>query len=247
MQPQLQSRKPDELIQYLLKQGEQIEAERLRLRAEAGQRMTFFVSLTSAVLGGILIIGQAPNAGGLPQLLLIALMFLTIIGWQTFSYIVNRDISTDYFLRAGGRIRRYFSDQHPDIKPYVLLSSDDEPTKYVTRNDSSNRRTIQAILSLLVALEVAICVNIMSVTTVPSAIAGGLAFLAALLIFEGYAKRKFANAAHKAKIQVRFPKLSERGVGAGRVRSEAEIGRVAVDPLLSQLINLAALEKSTKS
>src|SRR6185436_12311000 len=181
-------------VKFLLEEFQQIEGERLRLKGEAVQRLNFFLTITSALLGGLVLFGQISLPIRLEYILLSALFFLVTIGWQTFRFIIARDINTDKVLRAGGRIRRYFTNRDIELRDYVTWQDDDEPSKYVTENDSAIRRTSQIVLAFLLGIMFGIIAFIFVDTLVTPIIIGFAGFITLVFFFEFYSQREFKRA-----------------------------------------------------
>lgn len=198
----------EQSVRFLLEQFKQIDAERMRLRGEAVQRLNFFLTLTSAILGGLVLLGSPNNSARTDYISLAALTFLSIIGWYTFHYIVSRDINTDSLLRANGRIRRYFVDRDESIQDYLIWQAHDEPTPYITKNNSTIRRTVQAVLSFLLAFTVSLLTSLSGRTAVVTVMVGIGAFLLLLVGLELYAAKLFRNAVKQAHLQVKFARSS---------------------------------------
>lgn len=197
----LQKHDDEESGKFLLEELKLLEADRLRLKAEAGQRLNFFLSLSSAIVGGLVIFGQSANVLGLEYIIVVALLFLSLIGWQTFTYIVGRDISTDRNLRASGRIRRYFSDKNPACRAYLMRQDDDEPTSYITNNKSTIRRTAESVLAFLLAFAIGIFTNILGWSVAAALLVTLISFVCLLVTFELYSKRQFNKAVKIAEAQ----------------------------------------------
>jgi amino acid permease len=201
-------------VKFLLQEFSQIDSERLRLRSEAVQRLNFFLTLTSAVLGGLVLFGNSANTSNNEFLALAALIALSIIGWQTYDFIVGRDINSDRLLRAGGRIRRYFADNDPAIQKYLMWQIHDEPSKYITHNDSAVRRTIESILAFLVSFAVGLLVNIISQQSfLTIVIIGVVTFIVFLSGLEFYASRRFHRAVIDAEAEMLHPKAQSQTEG----------------------------------
>ncbi len=202
--------------QFLLEEYKQLDNERIRLRDEGIARLNFFLTLTSAVLGGIVLFGQSNASFKIEYILLIALIFLSVIGWYTFNFTVDRDINTDRLLRAAGRIRRYFTKKSPDIKAHIMWQDHDEPSKYVTRNNSIVRKIMHAALSLLLALTIGLLLNLATQNAMISILAGVVSFVIFLSGFEFYARRHFRKAAKEAETQILQPKQQAAKTKAGK-------------------------------
>jgi hypothetical protein len=200
------SDKQEQSVKFLLQEFAQIDTERVRLRGEAVQRLNFFLTLTTAILGGIALFGKSDSPIRIELVALAALLSLSVIGWQTFDFVVGRDINTDRLLRAGGRIRRYFADNDPAIQKYLMWQDHDEPSKYITHNDSAIRRTIEAILAFELAFAIGLLVSILTQETVVSIILGVVSFGLLLYGFEFYSLRRFRMAIKDAQTEILHPK-----------------------------------------
>lgn len=196
----------DTIVKYLLEEFRLIEGGRVRLRGEAIQRLNIFLTLTSALLGGLIIFGQSQTSIRSEYAFIAVITFLLTIGWQAFRYIIVRDINSDRVLRAGGRIRRYFSERNIEIKKYVTWQDHDEPSRYVSMNDSAIRRTSVNVVAFLLALELGIIAFLFAHQVIFAIIIGFLTFVASIVYFEAYAQRKFKEAFVKAEEEVRLPK-----------------------------------------
>ena len=188
-------------VRFLLQEFGQLDSERLRLKGEAVQRLNFFLTLTSAILGGLVLFGQSSVLIGVQYVALVALLFLSMIGWYTLEYIVGREINTDRVLRAGARIRRYFTNSDPSIQQYLMWPDHDGPTGYITHNNSAIRRTIEAVLSFLLAASAGLLLGILNLIPSTSVVIGIISFILFLVGFEFYASRRFKRAVKKAEAE----------------------------------------------
>ena len=197
----------DESVEFLLHEFDNMETERARLKNEAVQRLNFFLTITSGILGGIALFGQYAKTK--PEFLFLpALIFLSIIGWQTFDFMIGRDINIDRILRAIGRIRRYFSDNDPAITPYLYWQADDEPSILLSHNRSFVRRTTQSVLAFLLALIIALfSAFFLTIETKIIIVSGIVSFFALVVTFEVYAKNKLKQATKKAQTKILHPRL----------------------------------------
>ena len=195
---------------FLLAEYQAISQEFHRHRNEGISRLNFFITLTSLFGGGLLLLNEvgSPSPTSIQLISLGALAFLIVIGWYTFSFTISRDSSADHTVRTQARIRRYFADQYPTIKPYLTWPESDEPTPYVFKNKSGIRQTAQTILTLLCSLAVSITLNLIFRQMLLSLGSGILAFGGIFMILRAYAQRKFRAAYQKAEQAVRFPQTA---------------------------------------
>jgi len=96
--------------EFMLTIYNQITEETRRLRTEGLSRLNFFITITSSVLAGLIVLVQinTANPRNTQFFSVDALIFLILLGWNVFRFTVSRDISTDLNIRATGRINRYF-------------------------------------------------------------------------------------------------------------------------------------------
>jgi hypothetical protein len=184
-----------------------ISEEIRRTPSEALNRLNFFITRTSGVLGGIALLYQfGPTSIELLKLFSVgALILLILIGLDTFRYLIARDINSDSHVRATARIRRFFADQHPPVEQYLTWQLHDEPTKWVRKNSSGARSTTQSVISVLCALVTGLVASLFSNMLLLSIIITVAGFVVSLLVLHQYAKRNFEQAANAAKQSVRFP------------------------------------------
>lgn len=197
--------------EFLINQYNVISEETKRLRIEGLNRLNFFITITSAVIGGLLILSQVGSLSvALLKLIFIgALVFLLLIGWDTFKFSISRDKSTDFNVRATGRISRYFSEKNQTLEKYLLWQNHDEPTNWIVRNTSGIRRTTQSVLSFLCALISSLIANFIIKELLILAIIAIIIFLIAYFYFRNYAKRQYKKASEIALASIKFPKTQD--------------------------------------
>lgn len=189
---------------FLITEYNQIADETKRLRSEGLNRLNFFITITSSTLAGLVVLSQSNTATMTVQLISLgAIVFLMLLGWNTFRFIISRDINTDFNLRAMGRISRFFIDRDPSLAQYLSWQKDDEPTKWVTRNSSSLRSSAQFIFCSLLALLCSIFVYMFR-DLIWSLTGGFFGFFVGLFTLRTYAERRFRQAERMAAKQVKF-------------------------------------------
>jgi hypothetical protein len=198
----------DHVVELLMAEYDAMTQEFRRLRSEGLNRLNFFITLTSAVIGGLVLLNQAGPAPSrfIDFASIGSLTFLLLIGLDTFRFAISRDINTDLNLRAIGRIRRFFAHQSPSLEKHLTWQNHDEPTKWVTSNTSGIRRTTQSILSLLFALLVGLIANLVTTDSRVLIAVGVVVFVVTLLGFRGYASWRYQKATESALKSVRFPR-----------------------------------------
>lgn len=198
----------DPSLAFLLAEYDQINEERRRSRSEGPNRLNFFLTIASSVLGGLVLLAQV---GTIPDtemqgIAILALLFLCLVGWDTFIFSVSRDVGTDYNLRAMARIRRYFTDNDPSLRRYLSWQEHDDPTPYIARNASSVRSTTQAMLSIFCGLISGLLINLITHIMPLALIVGASTLLGVYLWLHRYATRQLSQAHAIATRTARFPR-----------------------------------------
>lgn len=198
-------------VEFLLSELDHIEADRLRLRNEASQRLNSYLTLTSAVVAALAFVSQAKATLPLRDLSLLGGLFLSFIGWHTFRFSIDRDVLSDHAIRAGGRIRRFFTSRDTTIQPHLLWHDGDSPSHYITHNTSGIRRVVAGILASVLGCTVAVAASYLPALGpwVP-AVLGLLAFPVSLTLLSLYALWRFRLALRKVHDmdRVLFPNLT---------------------------------------
>jgi len=122
------------IAQYLI-----AEFEALHQRTQAHEQFivaktNFFIALTTAVLGGLLLLFQQHMDRLVVSMIVVAaLLFLVIVGWTVFKQSIDLETSIVIYYRRAGRIRQWFVDNAPDIESYIPFTvTDARPPLYVS-------------------------------------------------------------------------------------------------------------------
>ncbi len=203
-------------VEFIIAEYNQISEETRRLRGEGLSRLNFFITITSSILAGLVVLSQSNAATNTTvQLVSIgALLFLVLIGWNAFRFTISRDISTDFNIRATGRIHRFFIDRDPSLSQYLTWQDHDEPTSWVVNNISNLRSTSQSLLSSLLALTAGLTAHLLTSNLTWSIATGLLGFVISLFSLHSYARSRFEKARRKAEDTVRFPKTRMQSLEA---------------------------------
>jgi hypothetical protein len=199
-------------IEFLIAEYNEISQETRRLRQEGIVRLNFFITITSSILAVLVFLSQSKiiidtffQATAIGVLCL-----LLLVGFDTFNFTISRDVNTDLNIRATARIRRFFSEQHPEIQRYLTWRCHDESTAWITDNNSGVRRIVQYILSAICALIIGLILNLMGMSLVMTTMFGVMVLVIAFIGFRGYAVRRFKKASIAARKSVRFPEEGQR-------------------------------------
>lgn len=134
---------------FLLKELDLMESEIKRIRAEGPARLQFLFTATSAILASLLVLAGLKSVTDEIARTAAVVANLLLLGFSlnTFGYLIGRDIATDRQARGTGRIRRYFLERSPELKPYITWQSIDAPTQWVTKDKSGVRGIVILIAS----------------------------------------------------------------------------------------------------
>ncbi len=89
------------------------------------KRVEFFITLTTAVLGAVVLLDRITGAVAIA-----ALAMLLIFGLLVRKRIIRRNIKSHEYLRGTDRIRCYFASMHPEWEEYMFTAiRQDEPTR----------------------------------------------------------------------------------------------------------------------
>lgn len=198
--------------EFLLIELSEIYQEFRRLRDEGVRRLNFYITLVSGFLGALLILMQFSAISGqtLHLVSIVALGLLFLLGWDTFRYLISRDIGSDFNMRAMARIRHYFVRLDPKLEDYVLWDTNDNPSFYVDRKLLPMTVTTMSILmGLLVALAVGAMTDLLAAHIILTITAGLVAFILVFGVLLLYARWRYKRAHQVARRLVKFPALEE--------------------------------------
>lgn len=193
--------------EFLIAEYNEISQDTRRLRQEGIVRLNFFITITSSILAVLVFLSQSKlTTDAFFRVAAIGVLcLLLLVGLDTFSFTIGRDISTDLNVRATGRIRRFFSQQNPEIQNYLTWRCHDEPTTWITNNTSGVRRIVQYILSSICALITGLALNLVGANSAISIIFGIIVLISSFLGFRSYVMRRLKQASIAARKSVRFP------------------------------------------
>lgn len=204
----------EKLPDFLIAEYSEIFQEHRRLRDEGIKRLNFFVTLSTGVLGGLLILSEVATflQAAFPWIAVFAIFLLLILGWDVHRYLISREISSDFNMRAMGRIRRFFIGNDSVTAGYFLWNTNDEPSIYVNKKSLSSLITTMALfLSAMLAFGVGILLSFFASRLEIILGVGLLAFVTAIFLLQADAKKRIKRAGEQASASSKFPKLP--GVG----------------------------------
>lgn len=201
------------VVDFLLAEYNDLNAELNRLRDEGMKRLNFFITMTTSVLGGLAILSgwRTIAAFQFHLIAIAALLFLLIVGWGTFRFSIYRDIDIDFQIRSIARIRRYFINLDPNMHKFLSEGkNDDEPTRYITgENVSAFRTTTHTIISFFFSAIIGLVVNMFLDNVLTSIVIGLIGFPLSFFIIDNYIKSMFKKALENAKKSMQFPRAQK--------------------------------------
>ena len=190
----------------LLEEYRALNADYLNLRSEGVNRVNFFITAMSVVLGGVLVIASNNK---LPILyfkiiLSTAALILASIGLEIHSYLIHREISSDLLMRGLARIRNYFVELDPQIRDNFVTKVFDTPTGSLIHKRSGLRRTIQIIEGFLVGLIFTVLSTLLPISKIANMGFGVGVTILTIMLLEINARRKLNRAFKTATAEIKF-------------------------------------------
>jgi len=195
---------PEELEtgkQFMLAELENVRAFKEQGVTIGDKRVDVFLTMASALVAGLGLLSQTGINGR--SFLFVALggsLSLLVIGITVFRQVLERDILLVDYIRYMNRIRFYFAERAPHLKPFLLMPTSHNFPKYDWQ--SSNRRIPMVINAISLGVAAAIVSMLLKKHEYPEFFEVGIAtilFVLGYLLQEYYARRFFLRAEAKAK------------------------------------------------
>jgi hypothetical protein len=197
--------------EFLLEEYKALESRFQTYRVEGVSRLNSYLTLTSVLGGaGLFFLGNNANLPSITsQPILIAVMILlSSVGYDTWFYIVIRQITSDKIERGLSRIRHYFIERDETISRYLVNSINDDPTSFIkSQNRASGvRRTVLTIQAFTLSVAFVSFVNLIMPQIRSWLIIVGIAvFIFDFVLFEYLGKKRFARAQERVTKESVFP------------------------------------------
>jgi len=200
-----------ESFEILLKEYENLFQDWKRIREEGSNRMKLLLSVTVFVLSGLGLLFQFRNNNSQINAMFFIAGFglLMIVSIQTLQFMINRNISSDLYLRAMSRIRRCFIDNDNDLSKYFTWQGNDSPTSFL---DFSNLGLIDqslVFLSIFISCFLSAITNLCFQDLFKSILFFLFVLPVTYFILYISIKKKFKRAREKAKDEIRFDLIQE--------------------------------------
>jgi hypothetical protein len=195
--------------EFLLAEFDALHKRVITLEQVKANRINFFMILTSAVVAGGASLSDKLSAYPYTSLLVAGVTFLlAVIGLVTLDYSLNDSVTMVFFLRAAGRVRRYFVDKDKDLTPYIAFEPNDDRPR--VRAEGFSFRGSERILLIINCVSASICIAAILAQLFPWFIylSAGVALMPLIWLFQQiYIKKKLKNAQRNTDAVVRFKTL----------------------------------------
>ena len=134
--------------QFLIEEYKLLHDRFKDVRDTANTRLNFLVTLASATIGiiAILIATNGISEVGVKISFIVALLILSLVGFNTHQFTIARDIESDRIEKGMARIRHYYIERDALLSDYLVYPFNDDPTNYVTKYKRSSLRRTARIL-----------------------------------------------------------------------------------------------------
>jgi hypothetical protein len=194
---------------FLIEEYQMLRERFHNTRTEGISRINLFFTVTSAVLGGILLLDSKNSSfpsGFFQLVLLVILLILAVIGYDIYLFMIARDRVSDRVERGMARIRRYFVERDKELEKFLVYTTYDNPTTYLTRSNMGLRRTVQIIESLIIALATCVIANMFALSYTYIVVIGVAIFILTFIVLVFNARRLIKQELKSSAKYMRFPK-----------------------------------------
>lgn len=132
---------------YMVAELQVLHLRAVQAEQNASGKISFFLAGSTGVLGAVILSAQNPMIlAHLGEILMGALALLTAAGLLTLAQTLDLYVSSIFFYRRMGRIRRWFADQNPHAAIYMPFRVGDDNPMYFA--PYAPTRGIEALLVL---------------------------------------------------------------------------------------------------
>jgi hypothetical protein len=201
--------------EFLLEEYKALESRSQNYGIEGVSRLNAYLILASVLCGSALFfLGNNINLSSIiaQPMLAVVMILLTSVGFDTWFYILKRQVVSDKIERGLARIRHYFVERDETISKYLVNSINDDPTSYIESQNRSNdvMRIVQKIQAFTLSLAFLSTANVI----VPQMggwliIIGIVVFSADFFLLEYIGKQRFSKAQEHISKESIFPLSKE--------------------------------------
>lgn len=173
---------------FLIAEYNQLSEAFLNNEELGERRVNFFITLTTAVIGAFVAIWKVSDVKVDKIFFLFGLFALLLFGIISLVRIIRRNLATDKYLRALGRIRRYFADEDPKKKPFLLFPLYDDKSRKTEWKDIKSFGTgglVEMVEFINIVIFVAIIALALYIRSIPKWIIALSAFFSFVVPYMG--------------------------------------------------------------
>lgn len=125
-------------VQFLLAEYSALEADLQRLRTEGATRLNLFVAIASAAIAAdvSIFLSKTFSVTSKNSISLVLTTILLPFSLQTYRFYLMREMNIDRDLRALARLRQFFVEQYPFLRPYITWQIGAQSSFYTLRNNT---------------------------------------------------------------------------------------------------------------
>jgi hypothetical protein len=193
---------------FLIEEYKMLRERYHSMRSEGINRVNFLFTITSAVLGGILLFDSKNSSfspGFFQLIFIIMLSILAVVGYDIFLFMIARDRVSDRVERGMARIRHYFVLRDKSIEDFLVYTIYDNPTTNLTRPSVGLMRSVQVIEAFLIASIVCVIANILQLPYDYLLILGTVAFVLTFTFLQIISRRLLQRELKASERFMKFP------------------------------------------
>lgn len=213
-----------EAMRSLYAEHSSLLAARSLTYSEISSRVSMFLAVLSGSVIALALIAQAAHFGA--TFISIAILMLAVVlfvGVTTVSRLIALNLENLRWASGMNRLRRAYLERNPDLEPYFIAGSHDDPRGIMltlgfdtlpSRNASSvfeGLQTIPGTVGVLVAVVAGALVGLIATALVAPevvvVVAAGGTFALTFAMFAVWGQRAFSR--HIARLEVHFPGARE--------------------------------------
>lgn len=199
--------------EFMLEEYKMLRERYHSVRNEGINRVNLLFTVTSAVLGGILLFDSKNSSfsPGFFQLVLIVLLaILAFVAHDIFLFMIARDRVSDRVERGMARVRRYFVERDHQLQDFLTYPTSDHPTHSLSRPGTGLRRSVQIIESFVVTLILCVVANLFRLPFEMVVLIGGIGFIAIFTMLHYTSRRILQKEMKSVERFMKFPPAGDK-------------------------------------
>lgn len=215
----------EQILQFMTTEHFTLQTAKSATVAEANGRATLFLSTVSSAVVALAFIGQVSGIGEAFFLFgLVLFPSLFFLGFVTFERAIQTAIENMIHSRGINRIRHYYVELAPEIRPYLIHSTHDDvagalydmgivPSNSEWQHFVTNAGTVAVINSVLAGVFAGMFSKFATpLSLYASAGLGIVVFAVSVAMHRRYQTNKYVE--FEKQLAIRFPSDSKRHTGA---------------------------------